>query len=175
MKYNRRRMGATATRSRSSAPSAAAAASGAPAGATSPAKEAWALLRTLLFAERRRFLGAAAEFDLHPAQAGALMQLDEEGLPMHEIASHLACDSSNVTGIVDRLESRGLVTRQANKRDRRVKQVVPTQLGLEVRDALRTRLAESPAGLERLSLRDQRLLRDLLARALSGSEPGSSR
>ena len=50
-------------------------------GATSPAEEAWALLRSLLFAERRRFWAAAAEFDLHPAQAGALMQLDEQRGP----------------------------------------------------------------------------------------------
>jgi len=142
---------------------------------SSPAQEAWALLRTLLFAERRRFLGAAAEFDLHPAQAGALMQLDgDDGLPMHEIASHLACDSSNVTGIVDRLESRGLVTRRTSKRDRRVKQIVTTPLGLEVRDALRARMAQAPEGLDRLSPRDQRLLRDLLGRALAGSEPGAS-
>ena len=55
------------------------------------------------------------------------MQLDEqEGLPMHEIASLLACDSSNVTGIVDRLEARGLVTRRTAERDRRVKQILPT-------------------------------------------------
>ena len=74
----------------------------------SAADEAWELLRGLLFAERRRFFEAAAEFDLHPAQAGTLMQLDEEsGLPMHEIATRLACDNSNVTGIVDRLEARG--------------------------------------------------------------------
>ena len=60
---------------------------------------------------------------------------------MHEIASRLACDSSNVTGIVDRLEARGLVTRRPCERDRRVKQIVPTALGLEVRDALRARMA----------------------------------
>ena len=58
------------------------------------------------------------------------MQLDEqEGLPMHEIASLLACDSSNVTGIVDRLEARGLVTRRTAERDRRVKHIVPTPAG----------------------------------------------
>jgi len=166
MKYNRGPMGAAATRSRASAEAAE---------MTSPAQEAWALLRTLLFAERRRFLGAAAEFDLHPAQAGALMQLDEqEGLPMHEIAAHLACDSSNVTGIVDRLESRGLVTRRTSKRDRRVKQIVTTPLGLKVRNALRARMAQAPEGIDRLSPRDQLLLRDLLARALSGSAPGAS-
>ena len=42
-----------------------------PAGAPpSPAEEAAALLRMLLFAERRRFFDAVSEFDLHPAQGG---------------------------------------------------------------------------------------------------------
>ena len=137
-----------------------------PSGRSSPADEAWALLRELLFAERRRFFDAASEFELHPAQAGALMQLDEEsGSPMHEIATHLACDNSNVTGIVDRLEARGLVTRRPGERDRRVKYIMPTPLGLEVRNAMRTRMARAPAAIERLSAKDQRLLRDLLARA----------
>src|SRR6516165_914402 len=139
----------------------------------SPADEAWALLHELLFAERRRFFDAASHFDLHPAQAGALMQLDaESGLPMHEIAAHLACDNSNVTGIVDRLEARGLVTRHAGERDRRVKYIVPTPLGLEVRDAMRARMARAPMGIERLSVKEQRQLRDLLARAARGPHEG---
>ena len=133
---------------------------------SSPADEAWALLRELLFAERRRFLEAASAFELHPAQAGALMHLEEEsGSPMHELAARLACDNSNVTGIVDRLEARALVTRRPGERDRRVKYIVPTPLGLEVRDAMRERMARVPAAIERLSAKDQRLLRDLLARA----------
>ena len=140
---------------------------------SSPADEAWALLRELLFAERRRFFDTASEFELHPAQAGALMQLDQEsGSPMHEIAAHLACDSSNVTGIVDRLEARGLVRRRAGERDRRVKFIVPTPLGLEVRDAMRARMARAPAAIERLSPKEQRLLRDLLARAARGPHEG---
>src|SRR5262249_29153125 len=140
----------------------------------SAAEEAWALLRDLLFAERRRFFEAAAEYELHPAQAGALMHLDQQsGLPMHEIAAHLACDNSNVTGIVDRLEARGLVRRGASKRDRRVKYIVPTPLGLEVRDAMRERMAQVPAGIERLSAKDQRVLRDLLARAVGASGTAS--
>jgi DNA-binding MarR family transcriptional regulator len=143
---------------------------------SSHADEAWALLRELLFAERRRFLDTASEFELHPAQAGALMQLDQEaGSPMHEIATHLACDSSNVTGIVDRLEARGLVRRRAGERDRRVKYIVPTALGLEVRDAMRARMARAPAAIERLSPEDQRLLRDLLARAARGPRDGELR
>jgi MarR family transcriptional regulator, organic hydroperoxide resistance regulator len=122
-----------------------------------------------MFGERHRFLDTAAEFDLHPAQAGVLLQLDDDsGLPMNEIASQLRCDNSNVTGLVDRLEARGLVSRRAAQHDRRVKLIVPTQLGREVGDQMRARMARPPAGIARLSAADQGLLRDLLRRAASG-------
>src|ERR1700739_397229 len=82
-----------------------------------PAEEAWALLRTLFGQQRRRFLIAASELDLHPAQAGALLQLATP-LPMNELASLLACDNSNVTGLIDRLEARGLGDRPAHPDER---------------------------------------------------------
>ena len=138
------------------------------ASARSAADEAWELLRGLLFAERRRFFETAAEFDLHPAQAGTLMQLDDpSGLAMHEIATRMACDNSNVTGIVDRLEARGLVTRRPGEQDRRVKYVVPTPLGREVREAMNAKLARVPEAIDGLSGEDQTLLRDVLARAVA--------
>jgi MarR family transcriptional regulator, organic hydroperoxide resistance regulator len=131
--------------------------------------EAWALLRQLLFGERRRFVAVAADHDLHPAQAGALLRMEPDiPLPMHELATMLACDNSNVTGIVDRLEARGLVARQPYAQDRRVKHVVLTPLGVELRDRVRARLAEPPAAITRLSAADQRRLRDLLRAALDG-------
>ncbi len=133
----------------------------------SPAEEAWLLLRRLLFTERRRFMDVAAEFQLHPAQAGALMHMDKDSmLPMHQLASLMVCDSSNVTGIVDRLEARGLVSRQPSQEDRRVKYITLTPAGLEVRERMRQAMAQIPAGIDRLSEADQRLLRDVLARAL---------
>jgi DNA-binding MarR family transcriptional regulator len=133
----------------------------------SPGDEAWVLLRRLLFTERRRFMDVAAEFQLHPAQAGALMHMDKDSmLPMHQLASLMFCDSSNVTGIVDRLEARGLVSRQPSQEDRRVKYITLTPAGLEVRERMRQAMAQVPAGIERLSETDQRLLRDVLARAL---------
>ena len=100
------------------------------------------------------------------------MQLDEEsGLPMHEIATRLACDNSNVTGIVDRLEARGLVTRRPGEQDRRVKYVVPTPLGMRGArgDELeaRARAGRRSSGSPR---EDQRLLRDVLARASENSD-----
>jgi DNA-binding MarR family transcriptional regulator len=133
----------------------------------SAAQEAWSLLRQLLTGERRRFLAVASEHDLHPGQAGALLRMEPDTpVPMHELATMLACDNSNVTGIVDRLEARGLVARRPYAQDRRVKHVVLTPLGLELRDRMRARMSEPPAAIKRMSAGDQRLLRDLLRAAL---------
>jgi MarR family transcriptional regulator, organic hydroperoxide resistance regulator len=131
----------------------------------SAAAEAWAELRTLLGRQRRRFLIAASELELHPAQAGALLQLGSP-LPMNELAAVLACDNSNVTGLVDRLEARGLVARRANPDDRRVKRVVLTVAGGHLREQLLERVGRPPAGIERLSPVEQRQLRDLLRRVV---------
>jgi DNA-binding MarR family transcriptional regulator len=133
--------------------------------APSAAAEAWAELRTLLGRQRRRFLIAASQLELHPAQAGALLQLASP-LPMNELAAVLACDNSNVTGLVDRLEARGLVARQANPDDRRVKRVVLTAAGSRLRDQLLEHVGRPPAGIERLSPAEQRQLRDLLRRVV---------
>ncbi len=130
-----------------------------------PATEAWAELRNLLAQQRRRFLSAASELDLHPAQAGALLQLASP-LPMNELAAMLACDNSNVTGLVDRLEARGLVARQPSPDDRRIKRIVLTAAGLHVREELLERVGRPPAGFERLTAAEQRELRDLLRRIL---------
>ena len=135
----------------------------------SPADEAWVILRAMLMTERRRFIAAASEVDLHPAQAGALLQMEPEApMPMHELATVLACDNSNVTGIVDRLEARGLVARRPYAQDRRVKHIVLTPAGAELREHVRARMATVPDALTRLSPDDQRLLRDVLRRAVEG-------
>jgi DNA-binding MarR family transcriptional regulator len=131
-----------------------------------PADEAWTLLRTLLGQQRRRFLIAASELDLHPAQAGALLQLATP-LPMNELASLLGCDNSNVTGLIDRLEARDLVTRQPSPYDRRVKHVVLTDAGQNLRARMLDRVGQPPTGFERLTPAEQRQLRDLMRKVLA--------
>jgi MarR family transcriptional regulator, organic hydroperoxide resistance regulator len=131
-----------------------------------PADEAWTLLRTLFGLQRRRFLIAASELDLHPAQAGALMQLATP-MPMNELASLLACDNSNVTGLIDRLEARDLVTRQPSPYDRRVKHLVLTDAGRELRARMLDRVGHPPAGFERLTAAENRQLRDLMRKVLA--------
>jgi DNA-binding MarR family transcriptional regulator len=132
----------------------------------SPVQEAWELMRGLVFSQRHRFMAIAAEFDLHPAQSGALMQMRPGvPLPMSEIAAMLHCDNSNVTGIVDRLAARGLVERRSYEQDRRVKHVVLTPAGVAVRERIRQGMSEVPSGLGALGSADQALLADLLRRA----------
>src|SRR4051794_11604606 len=91
------------------------------------AGEAWALMHELFHASRRRFLAVASEFELSPPQVRALGLLDpQRPVPMSELADALQCDNSNVTGIVDRLEDRGLVERRSAAHDRRVKMLAVT-------------------------------------------------
>jgi DNA-binding MarR family transcriptional regulator len=130
----------------------------------SPA-EVWGLFRILFRQHRRRFLIAAAELDLHTAQAGALLQLDSP-MPMTELAAVLACDNSNVTGLIDRLEARGLVARQPSSQDRRVKHVVLTAAGRRLRERMLTRVGQPTRGFERLSPDEQRQLGALLRQVI---------
>jgi len=133
----------------------------------SPASEAWALMHELFHASRKRFLAVASEFELSPPQIRALGVLDpRRPVPMSELAEALHCDNSNVTGIVDRLEDRGLVERRSAAHDRRVKMLVVTERGTEVRERLAERLDEAPPPLARLAPDDQRALRDIMRRAL---------
>jgi len=134
----------------------------------SPAAEAWSLMTELHQSYGKpRWFAVSAELDLSPPQAMALLRLDpDEGMPMRRLAGALHCDTSNVTGIVDRLEDRALVERRTDPHDRRVKRLVLTEEGAELRRLLLERLSEPPEPLRRLSADDQRALRDLMRRAL---------
>jgi DNA-binding MarR family transcriptional regulator len=133
---------------------------------SSPAAEAWALMQRLFGPQRKRFMTLAAEYDLSPPQLHALKALDpERPVAMSELAGILGCDNSNVTGIVDRLEYRGLVERRPADHDRRVKLLALTDEGQDLRDALADRLHAPPEELARLHPEDQRALRDILRRA----------
>ena len=70
---------------------------------------------------------------------------------MGRLARGLGCDASNVTGIVDRLEARGLIERRPGAGDRRVKVLVVTVTGERLRATMLARMAEPPAEFARLS------------------------
>ena len=84
-----------------------------------------------------------------------------EAMPMGRLADILDASMSNATGIVDRMEERGLVERVRVPDDRRVVLVRPTQAGLDLVDEvelvkndvmIRALARLSDAQLERLSM-----------------------
>ena len=136
--------------------------------ASGVAREAWELLFRVAKAKHGVLTAQLAELELTPVQAHALRRLDpERPLAMSALAEALYCHASNVTGIVDRLESRGLVERTPGTEDRRVKTLVLTLEGVEVRARVIDLLSEPPAALATLSEADQRALRDILRRAVA--------
>ena len=129
--------------------------------------DAWQLLIQLFFTQRANLPPLAAELELSPAQCHVL-HLIEPGrpIPMGQLAETLACDASNVTGLVDRLESRGLVRRRSSAEDRRVKVLDLTPTGSRLRTLLLDRMTAPPDTLKRLSVREQRALVRILTRLL---------
>jgi MarR family transcriptional regulator, organic hydroperoxide resistance regulator len=134
---------------------------------TTPAHEAQQFFFELGMAQRMKVGAALAELGLSFAQAHALRLLDpDDPIPMSTLAERLFCDASNVTGIADRLESRGLVERQTGEGDRRVKALTLTAAGVELRDRVLDLMSEPPDAVAALPLADQRALRDILRRAV---------
>ncbi|MFE9359199.1 MarR family winged helix-turn-helix transcriptional regulator [Streptomyces olivaceoviridis] len=109
---------------------------------------------------------AAGEHTLTGPQARLLSLLSLEPLPMRKLAQKLKCEPSNVTGIVDRLESRGLVERRPDPADRRVKVAAATEEGRRVARDLREGLHFAREPLAALTDDQRRSLRDLLRRML---------
>src|SRR2546426_6522619 len=133
----------------------------------SQACEAWQLLVKLFFTQRADLPTIASEFELSPAQCHVLHLIEpDRPIPMGRLAEALACDASNVTGLVDRLESRGLVRRQPSAEDRRVKALELTPAGARLRYMVLERMTKPPDTLGRLSPDEERALVKILKRLL---------
>ncbi|MFC4502319.1 MULTISPECIES: MarR family winged helix-turn-helix transcriptional regulator [Streptomyces] len=110
---------------------------------------------------------AASDHSLTGAQARLLSLLSLEPLPMRKLAQKLKCEPSNVTGIVDRLESRGLVERRPDPADRRVKLAAATEEGRRTAKSLRESLRFAHEPLAGLGEEERVALRGLLRRMLT--------
>jgi DNA-binding MarR family transcriptional regulator len=94
-----------------------------------------------------------------------LLQPDADPLPLRKIADLLHCDPSNVTLLSTKLEQQGLAERRPHPRDGRVRTLVLTEAGEDVRQRLlNTVMRHSP--LAGLTLEEQQQLHALLAKAI---------
>lgn len=135
--------------------------------APSAGARAWELMYEIFKASKPYMDSVAGDFELTTQQLVALKNLSvERSMTMSELASTLGCDASSVTSIVDRLEARGLVERRSAEHDRRVKALLITAAGLNVRERIHARMQQPPPALDNLSIADQETLCTLLTRAL---------
>ncbi|WP_433434302.1 MarR family winged helix-turn-helix transcriptional regulator [Nonomuraea sp. CA-141351] len=102
--------------------------------------------------------------NLTAAQAVALRELTGP-LTMRDLADRMACEPSNATFVIDRLEEQGIVERRPHPNDRRAKQLVLTPEGTALRERLLALLTED-SPLAQLTPQDQAALSELLLRAL---------
>jgi len=73
------------------------------------------------------------KFQISAAQLNCILTLYEYGpLPPSKIADHMMVKSSTVTGVVDRLEKKGLAERMRNSPDRRVITIQLTDAGKQL-------------------------------------------
>ena len=81
--------------------------------------------------EQRLRSHLSENFAITLPQFEVLCELDRSGPPivMSRISERLQVTSSNLTGVVDRLERKGLVTRFRSRKDRRVQHIEMTSAG----------------------------------------------
>ena len=110
----------------------------------------------------------AAEHDLSPAAARLLGVLRDREPTMQELARFLELDKSSVTGLVDRAERRGLVTRVPSAADRRAVLVRLTGEGRSLISGAAELFAADVSGmLELLPPRDRAALTRVVSRLLA--------
>ncbi len=107
-------------------------------------------------------VAVAARHDLTAQQVG-LLRLLEEPVSMRAFAEELACDPSNVTGLVDRVERLGLVDRIPAAADRRIRMLTLTAKGRTLRDRINDEVARDLADALGLKPEDHDRVLDLVA------------
>ncbi|MFI0937748.1 MarR family winged helix-turn-helix transcriptional regulator [Streptomyces sp. NPDC021020] len=92
------------------------------------------------------FSAASRSQGLTPQQAQLLCFAQHMTPSFGELARLLHCDKTNVTGLVDRLERRGLLTREPDPHDRRLSRVHLTTDGAALTAAFQQVVDSSLAG-----------------------------
>lgn len=90
-----------------------------------------------------------ARWDLSPSQFNVLNLLSDHpsGLSQIELGRLLVMHRSNVTGLIDRLEARGLVCRRDNSTDRRAFNVMLTPAGKKLIRQIQPHYHQTAAGV----------------------------
>jgi DNA-binding MarR family transcriptional regulator len=115
----------------------------------------------------------ASQRDLSMIQTRLLGVLRDREPSMNELARLLDLDKSSVTGLVDRAEKRGLVTRRVSTEDRRAFRVSLTKQGRKLVEQVADEFqAEITAALAGLPATDRTMLSGLASRVVIAHAAG---
>jgi DNA-binding MarR family transcriptional regulator len=131
------------------------------------AREVWLLISDLVLDQNRRREVTEA-LGISFARARAVRRLARKPMSMSALAEALAIDPANATGLVDDLESQGLVRRGPHPTDRRAKVVEATRKGKDMARRADAILSTPPPELSALEAEDLetlgRILKDVSSR-----------
>ena len=145
-------------------------------GVTTPARDPLvdALVQTS-FATMAVLSRLAAEHDLSVTQLRVLAILRDRRLRISVLAAYLGLERSTLSGLVDRAERRGLVSRGASPSDGRAVHVFLAPAGKTLAAQVEAQVAHALApATEALTAAERRRLADLLQRTLDTRDPGGA-
>lgn len=110
-------------------------------------------LMLLMMRSKQRMAELMEQRRMTPIQGMLLMLFEPgEGRSMHELSELMACDASNTTGLIDRLDTHGLIERTTDPTDRRVKVIKLSPAGEECRlQVLHSMRQAEAVGLQKLT------------------------
>lgn len=131
------------------------------------------LLKQIYFLNQTRLNAMFAQFDLTASQTFTLIHLfrmREEGriINQRDIENELDISNPTVTGILNRLEAKGLIQRKTSTKDARMKHIRLTKKALELDKVLRKGFAENEKALVScLNEEETKQLDEMLCRILA--------
>lgn len=128
----------------------------------------WLLIRASIPA-KQAFAQTGELFGLTRMQLFTLCLIDKDkGVAMNDITRVMGCDASNVTGLVDKLVSQGLIDRSECARDRRIKIIQLTEKGRRTRNLIMREFASAKIDtFAEMTPEELATLRQLLTKALA--------
>ena len=139
-------------------------------GLFSPGFGAWIKIAVVYQKASRRFAKSLRPLDLTVAQFDALANLYvADGISQGELASRLLVTKGNMTGLIGRLEERGLVERESDPSDARAHRLRLTSAGRRLaKRALEVQRNFVDTMMGSLSSREREDLRRLLTKLAAG-------
>ncbi|HBK52945.1 MAG TPA: MarR family transcriptional regulator [Syntrophomonas wolfei] len=106
-----------------------------------------------------------------PGQYSVLKCLwKDNGQTVKQLAEHLYLDSSTVTGILDRMEQKGLIKKKADPKDRRALQVLLTEKGQALEEPLsQAILNANKKAVQQMNDKEYESLKELLHKLSPGN------